>query len=175
MNVSLSLNEKRRLEVLWQYQILDTPPDEILDDLTELAAFICQTQKALISLVDERRQWFKSRLGVTETETSRDISFCTHAILQDEVMVVPDALKDVRFANSPLVTAAPFIRFYAGASLITPDGFALGTICVIDHEPHQLSSDQTKALRRLARVVMSHLDLHRQIRELSPIAIRHKA
>ena len=175
MNAPIPANEKRRLEVLWQYEVLDTPPDETLDDLTELAAHIGQTPIALISLVDEKRQWFKSRLGVNATETARDISFCTHAILQREVMVVPDALKDERFAHSPLVTAAPFIRFYAGAPLITPEGLALGTLCIIDHEPRELSKKQVEMMEKLARVIMRYLTLHRQIRNLSQVPIRQKS
>ena len=174
MNVPLPANEKRRLEVLWKYNLLDTPPEKPLDDLTELAACICETPIALISLVDEKRQWFKARIGVTQTETARDVSFCTHAILQKEVMIVPDALKDPRFAHSPLVTASPFIRFYAGAPLLTEEGCALGTLCVIDHEPRNLSEKQAKALKTLARVIVTHLELRRQIQELSRVPIRDK-
>ena len=172
MKAPIPANEKRRLEVLWQYDVLDTPPDETLDDLTELASYIGQTPIALISLVDEKRQWFKSRLGVNASETARDISFCTHAILQREVMVVPDALKDERFARSPLVTAPPFIRFYAGAPLLTPEGLALGTLCIIDHEPRDLSKRQVEMLEKLARVIMRYLTLHRQIRGFSQVPIR---
>jgi GAF domain-containing protein len=175
MKPSLPSNERRRLEVLWQHEILDTAPEQNLDDLTELAAFICDTPVALISLVDEKRQWFKARIGITATETARDISFCAHAILQKEVMVVPDALKDPRFATSPLVTGSPFIRFYAGAPLLTADGFALGTLCVIDHQPRELYERQIKALRTLARVIMSQLELRRQVRELSKVAIHQRA
>jgi GAF domain-containing protein len=167
-------NEKRRLEVLWQYDLLDTPPEQPLDDLTELAASICEAPIALISLVDERRQWFKSRVGVTETETARDISFCTHAILQKKVMVVPDAQLDPRFANTPLVVSSPFIRFYAGAPLITPDGHALGTLCVIDHRPRQLTAKQLQALETLARVAMAYLEMRHKIRQLCQVPIRKK-
>jgi GAF domain-containing protein len=174
MNVPLPTNERRRLEVLWKYNLLDTPPEKPLDDLTELAASICETPIALLSLVDEKRQWFKSRIGLTQTETAREVSFCTHAILQKEVMIVPDALKDPRFAHNPLVTASPFIRFYAGAPLFTEEGCALGTLCVIDHEPRQLSEKQVKALQTVARVVISHLELRRQIQDLTRVPIRDK-
>src|SRR5215471_123668 len=120
-------NEKTRLNVLWQYEVLDTVPEALFDDLTELAARICEAPIALISLVDEKRQWFKSKVGTTVSETSRDVSFCAHAIKQTDLFIVPDATKDERFANNPLVTSDPKIRFYAGAPLITPDGHALGT------------------------------------------------
>src|SRR6185295_1894172 len=128
-------NEAKRLKVLWQYDVLDTVPEEVFDDLTELAARICE---APISLVDEDRQWFKAKVGVTIKETSRDISFCGHAIEQDDLFIIPDATKDERFAHNPLVTSDPKIRFYAGAPLITPDGHALGTLCVIDKVPREL-------------------------------------
>lgn len=174
MNTPGPTNERQRLEVLWKYDVLDTPPEKGLDDLTGLAAYVAQTPIALISLVDEARQWFKSRIGLKLTETTREISFCTHAILQPDVMVVPDAQKDPRFGSNPLVTGEPFIRFYAGVPLVTPDGHAIGTLCVIDHRPRELNEDQIEALRKLARVVMSHLELRRQLRELSNIPIRQK-
>ena len=110
-------DEKRRIEVLWQYEVLDTPPEEAFDELTTLAADICEAPIALISLVDENRQWFKSRVGLTVTETARDISFCGHAIHQPGLFIVPDATLDERFADNPLVTSEPHIRFYAGAPL----------------------------------------------------------
>jgi GAF domain-containing protein len=175
MQAPLPANEKRRLEVLWKYDVLDTPPEQALDDLTQLAASICDTPVAMISLVDEHRQWFKSRLGIEEAETARDISFCAHAILKQEVMVVPDAHRDERFAHSPLVTTKPHIRFYAGAPLITPDGFPLGTLCVIDHKPRKFSNRQKEALETLARVVMSHLEMRRRIQDLSSVPIRHRS
>ncbi len=160
-------NEKRRLQVLWQYDVLDTVPEAVFDELTELAARICEAPIALISLVDERRQWFKSRVGTTLEETSRDISFCTHAIMGADVFVVPDASRDKRFAQNPLVTSEPRIRFYAGAPLITADGYALGTLCVIDRVPRQLRDDQLRALGILARLVVTQLDLRRRSKELA--------
>jgi GAF domain-containing protein len=159
--------EKKRLKVLWQYEVLDTVPEELFDDLTELAARICEAPIALISLVDENRQWFKSKVGTTVSETSRDVSFCAYAIKQSGLFVVPDATQDERFANNPLVVSDPKIRFYAGAPLITPDGHALGTLCVIDKVPRELRPDQKQALRILARHVVSQLELRRRSKELA--------
>lgn len=159
--------EARRLKVLWQYDVLDTVPEEVFDDLTELAARICEAPIALISLVDENRQWFKSRVGLDLKETSRDISFCVHAIRQDGLFVVPDATKDSRFSQNPLVRSGPKIRFYAGAPLVTPDGHALGTLCVLDKVPRNLRAEQQQALRVLARHVMSQLELRRHTKQLA--------
>ena len=167
MSAPIPLNEVKRLKVLWQYEVLDTVPEEVFDDLTELAARICEAPIALITLVDEKRQWFKSKIGLTIDETSRDISFCAHAINQTGLFIVPDATKDERFANSTLVVSDPKIRFYAGAPLITPDGYALGTLCVIDKVPRELGPDQQQALRILARHVVSQLELRRRSRELT--------
>ncbi len=175
MKPPLPANEKRRLEVLWQYQILDTPPEAPFDDLAELAALVCDTPVALISLADEKRQWFKARVGITATETARDISFCAHAILQTEVLIVHDALRDPRFAGNPLVTGSPFIRFYAGAPLVTEDGLALGTICVIDRQPRDLTPSQVQALEILARLTLNQIKLRRQIQELSRVPIHRGA
>ena len=167
MTTRVAPNERKRLTVLWQYDVLDTVPEEVFDELTELAARICEAPTALISLVDENRQWFKSRVGVTVKETSRDVSFCAHAIRHDGLFVVPDATKDDRFASNPLVISDPKIRFYAGAPLISPDGFALGTLCVIDKVPRILRSEQQQALRVLARHVMTQLELRRHAHELA--------
>jgi GAF domain-containing protein len=169
MTTPLPKNEKQRLKILWQYDVLDTVPEEVFDDLTELAARICGAPIALISLVDEKRQWFKARVGVTQTETVRDLSFCSHAILQSDLFIVPDATRDTRFAANPMVTGEPHIRFYAGAPLVTPDGHALGTLCVLDHVPRELNSDQRQALRVLARHVVGQLELRRQSRELAQV------
>lgn len=160
-------NDARRLKVLWQYEVLDTVPEEIFDDLTELASAICESPIALISLVDESRQWFKSKVGLTASETSRDASFCAHAIMQPDLFIVPDAMKDGRFKDNPLVVADPKIRFYAGAPLVTPDGHALGTLCVLDKRPRELTAAQERALRVLARLVVTQLELRRHSKELA--------
>ena len=166
MSAPIPQNESKRLKVLWQYEVLDTVPEEVFDDLTELAARICEAPIALISLVDEKRQWFKAKVGVTISETSRELSFCAYAITQSDLFIVPDATQDKRFANNPLVTADPKIRFYAGAPLITPDGHALGTLCVIDKVPRELRPEQKQALRILARHVVTQLELRRRSCEL---------
>src|SRR5947207_2721067 len=125
-------NEAARLAALRQLKVLDTAPEDELDDLTRLVAFICGTPMAVISLVDEDRQWFKSRVGIEEQETPRAISFCQYAILHRELFVVPDAALDPRFKDSPLVVSGPRIRFYAGAPLLDEDGHAIGTLCTMD-------------------------------------------
>jgi GAF domain-containing protein len=174
MSAPTNPNEAKRLKVLWQYDVLDTVPEEVFDDLTELAARICEAPIALISLVDEDRQWFKSKIGVTVKETSRDISFCAHAIKHEDLFIIPDATKDQRFAHNPLVTSDPKIRFYAGAPLITPDGHALGTLCVIDKVPRQLRPEQQQALRVLSRHVMTQLELRRHTKELHAARQAHE-
>jgi two-component system cell cycle sensor histidine kinase/response regulator CckA len=147
---NLPLNESARLEMLRKAKILDTEPERAFDVITARAAEICNTPIALVSLVDENRQWFKSKVGVTATETSREIAFCSHAILQRDIMVVADALTDDRFADNPLVTGEPHIRFYAGMPLSITDGSRVGTLCVIDREPRHLTDDQIQQLRSLA-------------------------
>jgi GAF domain-containing protein len=155
-------NETKRIKVLWQYDVLDTVPEAVFDELADLAALICGAPIAMISLVDKDRQWFKSAIGVKMKQTSRDISFCAHAIMQTDLFVVPDATRDKRFKANPLVRSHPKIRFYAGAPLITPDGHALGALCVIDQVPRQLKPEQKKALTVLARHVMTQLELRRR-------------
>lgn len=158
-------NEKQRLETLWGYEILDTEPEAAFDDLTFLASYVCQTPVALISLVDADRQWFKSKVGVSVLETSRDIAFCASAILQPDLFIVRDASQDERYADNPLVVAEPKIRFYAGAPLMT-HGQALGTLCVVDREPRELRPEQLDALRALSRQVVAQLDLRRNLQQL---------
>ena len=146
--------ELSRLAALLRYEILDTPDEAAFDDIAHLAAHICQTPSALISLVDDHRQWFKSRVGLDVSETARGVSFCTHTIEGQDVFEVRDARLDQRFSDNPLVTGEPHIRFYAGAPLTSPDGFNLGTVCVIDAKPRSLSEEQRTALARLSRQVM---------------------
>jgi GAF domain-containing protein len=163
MPVVMPKTDAARVAALQKYEILDTDPEQSFDDLTLLASFICKTPIALISLVDENRQWFKSRIGVEVSETQRDIAFCSTAIQQTDVFVVPDALEDVRFRNNPLVISEPHIRFYAGAPLINEDGYALGTLCVVDRAPRELSFDQKEALRALSRLVLAQLEFRRNL------------
>ena len=159
-------NEASRIEALRRYAVLDTLPEQALDDLTALAAQICGAPMATISLVDEDRQWFKARVGMEMAETSRDISFCGHAVHQRDLFIVPDATKDERFAENPLVTGEPGIRFYAGAPLVSPENAALGALCVMDHVPRVLTEAQEQALQVLARQVMTHLELRRYMHQL---------
>lgn len=166
-------NEAARIEALRQYEILDTDPEESFNDLTRLAAYICHTPIALITLVDENRQWFKAEVGLGVKETTRDVSFCAHAILQDGPCIVRDALDDERFRSNPLVTSSPYIRFYAGAPLMSPEGFKIGTLCVIDRVPRELTPQQIAALRILGNQVITQLDLRREINSLQRALERH--
>ncbi len=163
MPVAMPKTDAARVAALEKYAILDTDPEQSFDDLTLLASFICKTPIALISLVDENRQWFKSRIGLDVSETPREIAFCSLAIQQSDVFVVPDALEDERFRNNPLVVSEPHIRFYAGAPLINEDGYALGTLCVVDRSPRELTFDQKEALRALSRLVLAQLEFRRNL------------
>lgn len=160
-------NEVERLAALQEYQILDSLPEQSFDDLTKIAAHICRTPIALVSLLDQDRQWFKSHQGLDVTETPREQAFCSHAILHPQaLMVVADAAADERFKNNPLVQGDPHIRFYAGAPLVTPEGMPLGTLCVIDRVPRQLTAPQQAAIQALSRQVVAQLELRRQAYQL---------
>jgi PAS domain S-box-containing protein len=161
MNAPLHVNEAARLDALSQYKILDTAPEQAFDDLARLAAQICQTSIGLISLVDADRLWFKSRIGWEATEIPRDAGFCSDAILQSGIFTVRDALADQRFATKPTVVSAPAVRFYAGAPLVTAEGYRLGTLCVLDDKPRKLNAKQESVLGTLARQVMTQLELRR--------------
>jgi PAS domain S-box-containing protein len=167
MKAAVPTNEAARLEALRRYQVLDTPPEQEFDDLCLLAAHICGTPFAMISLIDQERQWFKSKVGSDVTETPREIAFCAHAILQSDVLVVENAQTDKRFSDNPLVTSDPNLRFYAGTPLITPDGFPIGTICVSDQKPRHLAPEQLEALHALGRAVITQLELRRNLIELT--------
>ena len=159
-------NERARLAALRSYDVLGTAPETAFDDLTRVASHICATPISAVTLIDADRQWFKSEVGLGIPETPRDQAFCAHAILQDGVFVVADASADARFAGNPLVTGDPNIRFYAGAPLLTPDGYSLGTLCVIDRVPRTLTPEQIDALRALSRQAVAQLEMRRHLSEL---------
>lgn len=166
--------ESKRTEALLHYQVLDTAPEDSFDNLTCLAAYICQTPIAAIGLTDSRRQWFKSKIGFVSQEEPRDITFCAYAILQNELLLVRDTLTDERFATNPFVIHDPHIRFYAGVPLINADGLALGTLCVLDHVPRDLSNEQQEALRIVALQVVTQLELRRNLKVLKQSIIHRK-
>jgi PAS domain S-box-containing protein len=163
MRAALPADEEERLEALRELEILDTDPESEFDDLALIASQICGTPLSAISLIDRNRQWFKSAVGFQAKETPRDVAFCAHAILQRDLFIVPDALDDPRFSTNPLVKLDPKIRFYAGAPLRTSDGHAIGTLCVIDRTPRQLTEKQESALRALSRQVEAQIELRRRL------------
>jgi signal transduction histidine kinase/CheY-like chemotaxis protein len=167
MNAPLPENEAERLKALDLYRILDTLPEKVFDEITHLAAHICGCPIATISIIDENRQWYKSRVGIQLAETPRDISFCAHTIGQDSPLIVEDATQDKRFSDNPVVTKDPNVRFYAGVPLTNKDGFALGALCVVDLKPRHLSPEQTLALEALSRHIVTHLELRRALIERS--------
>jgi PAS domain S-box-containing protein len=163
----LPVDEDERLAALYRYEILDTPPEAALNDLVQLAARICGTPMALITLIDETRQWFKASFGLEGSETPREEAFCAYNLSgEQDPLVVADATQDDRFADNPSVVGDPRIRFYAGAPLVTPDGHSLGSLCVLDHQPRQLSHEQYETLRVLARQAQAQLELRLLSREL---------
>jgi len=166
-------NEEARLRALDAYEILDTLPERSFDDFARLASIICGTPISLISFLDDHRQWFKARIGLAQGETPREDAFCAHAIMDPgSVMIVEDARADERFARNPLVLGGPKFRFYAGAPIVSPAGEALGTLCVIDTEPRELTADQVEALRIMATEVVSQLELRRSILKLEEAVLK---
>jgi GAF domain-containing protein len=167
-------HEYHRDKALRQYHILDTLPERAYDDITQLAAYICNVPISLICLADSRRQWIKSKFGFQINEVAQDISFCAYTILNQDLLIVNDAIQDKRFHNNPLVINEPKIRFYAGAPLVTPEGFAIGTLCVIDRQTRSLSVSQTMALKILARQAVQLLEFRRVLYMLEELLERNE-
>ncbi|MET8147050.1 GAF domain-containing sensor histidine kinase [Actinoplanes sp. NPDC049668] len=161
MPAPLPSNEADRLAALYELHVLDTPAEKDFDDIVKLAASVCGVPMSLITLIDVDRQWFKAKFGTELAQTPRDLSFGAHAILGDDLLVVPDTREDARFAGNPTVDRSDGVRFYAGAPLITSDGFAVGTLCVFDSVPRRLDVEQLQVLRALARQVTSQLEMRR--------------
>ena len=159
-------NEEERLQKLKELGVLDTLEEQAYDDLTQLAAQICGTPIALVSLIDEKRQWFKSHYGLGASETPREYAFCSHAILDDQLFVVEDADHDERFHDNPLVTQGPFVKFYAGAPLVLESNIHVGTLCVIDNHAHKLNEQQKESLEALARQVVTQLQFRLKVKEM---------
>lgn len=155
---SIPKNEAERIQVLRELLILDSPPEDRFDNITAYCQSRFDTEIALVTLVDAERQWFKSAAGLQTKETPREISFCGHTILQDEVMIVSDASRDERFADNPLVTAPPYIHFYAGAPLKLTSGYTMGTLCLIDSKPKYLEPEEIEHLKVLAKMVAIELE-----------------
>jgi len=163
---STSAVEAARVAALDRYAILDSEPEQAFDDLVLLAAHVCHTPMAMISLLDDHRQWFKSLVGVQVRETPKDVSICVHAIQQNDLFIVGDTREDPRFRESPLVVGEPRIRFYAGEPLINEDGYALGTLCVLDREPRILDEEQKSALKTLGRLALRQMELRKNLQLL---------
>ena len=166
----LPTNELQRVQAVRSYEIFDTEEENDYDALTSIASMICQIPVALITFIDDQRQWFKSHHGTNINENLREYSFCTHTIAaEEEIMVVSDASKDERFANNPMVTGPTKIAFYAGVPLVNSEGYALGTLCVLDQVPRELTADQKNALKILAKQVIDKIELRRKIKELATV------
>lgn len=165
----LPQNEKERIDALYELDILDTLEEQAYNDLTQLAATICGVPISLVSLVNEDRQWFKSHYGLEATETPRDLAFCAHAILSDEIFYIPNSENDERFKDNPLVLGPPFVKFYAGVPLKVNGDKNIGTLCVIDNKPRNLTDEQLDSLRRLGRQVESLLDLRLKLKIISKL------
>jgi diguanylate cyclase (GGDEF)-like protein len=160
----LPANEEKRIKALHAYGVLDSAAEQAFDDLARMAALVCDVPIALISLVDRERQWFKSHIGIDVSGSPRNISFCAHAILKPtDVMEVPDAREDPRFALNPLVTGDPHIVFYAGAPILTPTGDPIGTLCIVDYKPRKLTAMQSRVLQGLANQAVTQLELRRSL------------
>ena len=166
MNAPSPMLESARVAALNRYAILDTEPEQTFDDLVVLAAYVCKTPIAMLSLVDDHRQWFKSKVGVEVRESPRETSFCAHAIQQQDLFIVPDTLNDARFRDNPLVVGDPHVRFYAGAPLVNEEGFALGTLCVVDRQPRELDEAQKEALKSLSRLALGQMELRQNLQLL---------
>src|SRR3954471_5669841 len=167
-------NESERLAALRGYDILDTPPEPVFDDIVHTASNLCEAPIALISLIDDHRQWFKAETGLGLRETPLNVSICQQAIRHQGLFVIPDATRDPRFADNPLVTGEPHLRFYAGALLETAEGLPLGTICILSDQPRGLSQHQGRILSTLARQVMTLLELRRAIHERDQARAAHE-
>jgi len=174
MKPPIPANEVARLEALRRYDILDTAPEQAFEDITKIAAFICGTSTSIMALIDRERQWFKAKVGEKNSETPREQAFCAYTIMEPQLMEVEDARLDKRFADNPLVTSSPNIRFYAGAPLLTPEGLALGSLCVIDQQPRKLNAGQKESLESLARLVMMTMEMRQVSRKLADAAANIK-
>jgi GAF domain-containing protein len=166
MIATIPEDETQRLMVVRSYQLPDSSPQDALDDIVRLARTICECPIATISIIEEPRQLYIAQVGMAMKETPRDIAFCAHTILEKNTVLVPDATKDPRFADNPVVTGEPYVRFYAGVPLMNAHGFALGTICVVDTKPRHLSNEQVWALESLRKHVVAHLELRRMAMRL---------
>ena len=174
MNTLTVKNEARRLDALRQYQILDTPPEEVFDDLAFLAAQICGTAIAVINLIDSTRHWFKAKVGLDVQQMPREVGFCPFCIEKGDALVIPDTLADERYASASLVTSEPYVRFYAGVPLITPSGEAIGTVCIVDQKPREINDEQLEALKTLSRLIIRQLETRRNLTELASIKTEYK-